>query len=111
MNLLIESLGETKIVRVKESRLIFPLLPRFSGRLRALIEGGTRRLVIDLSDVGYLDSASYGCLMDIHRLMSEYHGTVKLVGLQPRVKEMGVLVGLTRMMETFSEEAGALASF
>jgi anti-sigma B factor antagonist len=100
MNLQIDTLGETKVVRVKEPRLIFPLLSEFSGKLEELIDGGARRLDIDLSEVGYLDSAAYGCLLDINRLMTERNGTVRLVGVQERVEAMGSLVGLTRLMET-----------
>ena len=111
VNLQVESFGGTKVIRVKEPRLIFPLLKEFSARISKLIEGGTRMLIIDLSDVSYLDSASYGCLLNIYRMMSERNGTVKLVGLQERVEAMGSLVGLTRLIETFREEENALGSF
>jgi anti-anti-sigma factor len=111
MNLQIESFNGTKVVRVKEPRLIFPLLSDFSSHLLKMIEGGTREMVIDLSDVSYLDSASYGCLMDIYRSMSECNGTIKLVGLRERVEAMGNLIGLTRIIETFGEEVEALESF
>jgi anti-anti-sigma factor len=100
MNLQIEFLGETSVVRVKEPRLIYPLLAEFSDKLLELMERGTRELVIDFSEVSYLDSASYGCLLDMSRSMSERNGTIKLVGLQERVEAMGSLVGLTRIMET-----------
>jgi anti-sigma B factor antagonist len=100
MNLHIESSNEKSVVRVKESRLIYPMLGEFAAKLSELIERGTRELVIDLSEVGYLDSASYGCLLDMNRMMSEQNGTIKLVGLQERVETMGRLVGLTRLMET-----------
>ena len=49
--------------------------------------------------------------MDIYRMMCAQNGTVKLVGLQERVKAMGSLVGLTRLIETFREEEKALKSF
>lgn len=100
MNLEIESFADTQVVRVKEPRLIFPLLGEFSSKLMKLIEAGARNLEIDLSEVSYLDSASYGCLLDMNRLMLEHGGTIKLVGLQERVEAMGSLVGLTRLMET-----------
>lgn len=41
-------------------------------------------MVVNLTDVSYLDGASLGCLMDIYRRLSEQKGTVKLVGLQER---------------------------
>jgi anti-anti-sigma factor len=113
VNLQIESFGEVRVVRVKEDRLIFPLLSTFSSRISELIEDGARKLVINLANVSYLDSASYGCLLDIYRMMSERGGTMKLVGLQERVgaMAMGSLVGLTRLIETFREEEKALKSF
>ncbi len=111
MHLQVESFGEVNVVRVKKERLIYPDLRTFSAEISALIEGGTRKLVINLSEVSYMDSASYGCLMDIYRMMCAQNGTVKLVGLQERVGAMGSLVGLTRLIETFREEEKALKSF
>ncbi len=107
----VESFGEVNVVRVKKERLIYPDLRTFSAEISALIEEGTRKLVINLSEVSYMDSASYGCLMDIYRMMSAQNGTVKLVGLQERVGAIGSLVGLTRLIETFREEEKALKSF
>jgi anti-anti-sigma factor len=111
MHLQVESFGEVNVVRVKNERLIYPDLQTFSAEISALIEEGTRKLVINLSEVGYMDSASFGCLMDIYRMMCAQNGTVKLVGLQERVEAMGSLVGLTRVIESFREEGKALESF
>ena len=110
MNLQIESCGETSIVRVKEPRLLFPLLSTFSAQISKLIDSGGRSLVINLTDVSYLDGASLGCLMDIYRRLSEQKGTVKLVGLQQRVETMARMVGLTNRIEVFRREESALDS-
>ena len=111
MDLQVESFGDVNVVRVKKERLIYPDLRTFSAEISALIEEGTRKLVINLSEVSYMDSASYGCLMDIYRMMSEQKGTVKLVGLQDRVETMASMVGLTNLIETFREEENAFKSF
>ncbi len=111
MNLQIESINEIKIVRVKEEKLVFPILSSFFAKVSALIEAGDTKLVIDLSDVSYIDSASIGCLMDIYRMMADRSGTVKLVGLQERVETMVSLTGLHNLVEIFREEKSALDSF
>lgn len=111
MNLQINSVGEVRVVRLKESRLIYPLLGDFVEQISGLIEMGARKLVINLSEVTYLDSASYACLVDIHRMLSEKGGTVKLVGLQGRVKTMASMVGITHHIGSFREEKEALKSF
>ena len=65
MNLEIEAFGEIKVIRVKEETLSYPMLNGFFDKAYSLIESGTRDLIINLSEVRYLDSASLGCLMDI----------------------------------------------
>lgn len=111
MNLQIESIGEIKVVRVKEEKLVFPILSSFFAKVSALIEAGDTKLVIDLSEVSYIDSASIGCLMDIYRMMVDRSGVVKLVGLQERVETMVSLTGLHNLVEIFREEKSALESF
>lgn len=111
MNILIESHDDIKIVRVKEQRLVYAMLSSFFSEVSSVIEGGAKKLVIDLTDVSYIDSASVGCLMDIYRSMAEGDGTIKLVGLQERVETMVSMTGLHNFMEIFHDESAALASF
>ena len=111
MNLQIESSGEVKIVRIKEDKLVYPELNDFFGKVSGLVESGTSKLIIDLSDVNYIDSASIGCLMNIYRLMSERSGSLKLVGLQERVETMVSLTGLHNLVDVYREEKTALESF
>lgn len=111
MNLEIITVNDVKVVRVKEEKLVFPILSRFFSKVSDLIEAGSKKLVIDLSEVSYLDSASIGCLMDIYRMMSERSGAVRLVGLQERVETMVSLTGLHNLVEIFREEKSALESF
>ncbi len=111
MNLEIITVNDVKVVRVKEEKLVFPILSRFFNKVSDLIEAGSKKLIIDLSEVNYIDSASIGCLMDIYRMMSERSGAVRLVGLQERVETMVSLTGLHNLVEIFREEKSALESF
>lgn len=104
MNLEIETFDRTSIVRIRVKELDYQQLHALFDRVSALIDSGTRDLVINLDWVTYLDSASLGCLMDIFHYMSEHGGTVKLVGLQERVRSLATMVGLTRHMEVIGEE-------
>jgi anti-anti-sigma factor len=111
MNLEIESVGDVKVARVKEDKLVFPILSHFFNKISGLIEAGADKIIIDLSEVTYIDSASIGCLMDIYRMMSDRSGAVRLVGLQERVETMVSLTGLHNLVEIFREEKSALESF
>ena len=111
MQLAVEERGDVRIVRVREAKLTYPVLSSFFAEVRQLVEGGTRKLVIDLQEVTYIDSASIGCLMDIHRLLQDKSGAVKLAGLQPRVETMISMTGVHKIIDIHREEAEALGSF
>jgi anti-sigma B factor antagonist len=111
MQLEVDEKADVRIVRVKEPKLTYPILSAFFNEVRQLVEGGTRKLIIDLSAVTYIDSASIGCLMDIHRLLQDKSGAVKLAGLQPRVETMISMTGVHKIIEIHREEAEALGAF
>ena len=111
MRLSLEQIGDVRIVRVQEANLTYPVLSSFFVEVRQIIEDGARKLVIDLDAVTYIDSASIGCLMDIHRLLKDRDGAVKLSGLQPRVETMLSMTGVRKIVDVHREETGALAAF
>lgn len=111
MQLTVEEHGEVRIVRVQEAKMTYPGLSSFFGAVRALVEGGTRRLVLDLQAVSYVDSATIGCLLDIHRLLQEQSGAMKLAALQPRVETMLSMTGVHKIIALYRSEAEALAAF
>lgn len=111
MQLAVEKNDDVRIVRVKEAKLTYPVLSAFFGEVRQLVEDGAQKLLIDLSAVSYIDSASIGCLMDIHRLVQEKAGAVKLSGLQPRVETMISMTGVHKIISIHREESEALKAF
>jgi anti-anti-sigma factor len=111
MNLSISREGTAAVVSVAERRLTYPLLAEFSGAVGGLIAGGEKRIVIDLAPVGYVDSATIGCLMDLYRQAEAAGGAVKLAGLQKRVETMLTMTGAQNFLEVHPDRAAALASF
>jgi anti-anti-sigma factor len=111
MQLEVDEKADVRIVRVKEPKLTYPILSAFFAEVRQLVEGGTRKLIIDLSAVTYIDSASIGCLMDIYRLMQDRGGAVKLAGVQPRVETMISMTGVHKLIDLHREETAALQAF
>jgi anti-anti-sigma factor len=111
MLLEIEERGDVRIVRVKEAKLTYPILSGFFAEVRRVVEAGARQLVLELSAVGYVDSASIGCLMDVHRLLQDKGGVVVIAGLQPRVETMISMTGVHKIIALHRDEADALAAF
>ena len=99
------------IVRVGESRLAYPLLPTLTNTVSTLFGTGAPKIVINLSDVSYIDSATIGCLMDLYRQAAKAGGTVKLAGVQRRVETMLTMTGAQNFIELHADEASAVESF
>ena len=111
MQLTVERRGDVHIVRLKEAKLTYPILTSFFEAVRQVVEGGADRLLIDLAEVSFVDSASIGCLVDIHWLLRERGGLLKLCRAQTRVATMLSMTGVPRAVEMHPDEAEALAAF
>ena len=111
MNLTTENANGVAVVRIGESRLMYPLLSEFSTAVTQLIAAGERKVVVDLSSVGYVDSATIGCLMDLYRQANAAGGALKLAGVQKRVETMLTMTGAQNFLEIHADEPSALKSF
>jgi anti-anti-sigma factor len=111
MNLTTETTNGVAVIRIGESRLMYPLLSEFSTAVTQLIASGTQKVVVDLSSVGYVDSATIGCLMDLYRQASAAGGALKLAGVQKRVETMLTMTGAQNFIEVHPDEPSAVKSF
>ena len=109
MNLTTDRAQGIAIVRVGETRLMYPLLADFSGAVMSLLTGGDKKVMIDLSKVTYVDSATIGCLMDLYRQTTAAGGELRLAGVNKRVETMLTMTGAHNFLKMFPDEAGALA--
>src|SRR6476619_8487950 len=108
MNLATEQANGIAVVRVGESRRMYPLLSEFSSTVTQLIAAGEKKLLVDLSSVGYVDSATIGCLMDLYRQANAAGGALKLAGVQKRVETTVAMTGAQNFLEIHADEASAL---
>ena len=111
MNLTTDCRRGVAIVHVHEARLTYPLLTEFAGAVTSLIGGGERHLVLDLSAVTSVDSATIGCVMDLARQAGAVGGALKIAGVQTRVGTLLAMTGAARMIEIHVDESAAVRSF
>jgi anti-sigma B factor antagonist len=111
MNVKTEQVGAIAIVRVGETRLMYPILGDFSTAVTTLLAAGKREILIDLAPVTYVDSATIGCLMDLYRQVTGAGGHLKLSGVQKRVETMLSMTGAQNFIEIHADEPSAVKSF
>ena len=111
MNVTTDQSGAVSIVRVAETRLMYPILTDFAAAVTGLLASGRREILIDLTPVTYVDSATIGCLMDLYRQVSGSGGHLKLSGVQKRVETMLTMTGAQNFIEIHADEPTAVKSF
>ncbi len=111
MNLTTDRSQGISIVRVDEARLMYPLLSEFAGTVTSLIGSGERRVLLDLSAVTYVDSATIGCLMDLYRQATAAGGALRLAGVQKQVETMLTMTGAQELLEIHPDAPSAIRSF
>jgi anti-anti-sigma factor len=76
-----------------------------------LLASGATRMVINLEQVNYVDSAGLGALIEMHRKTRAKGGGLKLCHLRPNLKQALEMAKLLPIFETCASETAAVASF
>jgi anti-sigma B factor antagonist len=79
--------------------------------VKNLIAAGKQKIVLNMSNIEYIDSAGLGMLVAAHISMKAYGATPCLCGLGDRSQELLQLTRLSTVFQVRSTEAGAIASF
>lgn len=98
------------VVRVA-GRLNAASSPEAKARLKGLAGDGPKHLLLDLSELSFIDSSGLSTLVAGYKAAVEAGGSLKLACLVPQVREVFALTHLDRVFETFPDVATALASF
>jgi anti-sigma B factor antagonist len=67
------------------------------------------RLLVNLTEVTYMDSSGVGLLVEAYRKIKEYDGRLILFGLSPRVRSVFEVTKLDNFFRIVETEAEALA--
>ena len=77
----------------------------------AVVARGDRRVLLNLADVSYVDSAGLGELVKSHTRLARVGGSVKLLNLTSRLHDLLQITKLVTVFEFFEDEGEAIASF
>jgi anti-sigma B factor antagonist len=101
------------VVRPAGARLDLQAAGPFRLTLLRLIRDGHRRLVVDLADVEFIDSAGLGALISVLKTLKKSvgEGEIHLANVQPGVADLLEILRLDRVLPSFPSVAQAVHSF
>jgi anti-sigma B factor antagonist len=80
-------------------------------KVNSLVNQGHRKIVLNLADVPYIDSAGLGEVVRTYTTVSRQGGSLKLLNLTKRITDLLSITKLLTVFETFDSENEAVRSF
>ncbi len=94
-----------------EGQLIVGNRQELKDILQRALDAGERRILIDFSRTGYIDSSGLGALVSISRKVREAGGELRLSGLNEDLRSLFELTKLDTLFAIAETPQQALASF
>jgi anti-sigma B factor antagonist len=89
----------------------YEVSPQLKARLMKAIKAGTRRLVLDLTDVSFIDSTAIGVIAGaVERLDEMGGGSVAVVSTHEKVMQIFEITGLDNVLTVHASREDALAA-
>jgi anti-sigma B factor antagonist len=75
------------------------------------LEEGSRKFLIDLSNISYIDSSGLGALITTFTSVRNRQGDAKLLHLTKKIRDLLQITKLLTVFEVFDDETKAMQSF
>jgi anti-sigma B factor antagonist len=79
--------------------------------IRRLIGEGKKKILLNLSGVGYVDSSGIGELVSSFTTVNKEGGQLKLLNLTQKIQDLLAITKLLTVFDTFENEGDALGSY
>lgn len=79
--------------------------------VKAAIARGDKNIILNLAQVSYIDSAGLGELVGASTTVTNSGGTLKLLNLQKKIKDLMQITKLHTIFECLEDEQAAIRSF
>ena len=80
-------------------------------KINGLVEGGTTKILLNLEDVPYVDSAGLGEIVRCYTTVSRKSGQLKLLNLTKRLQDLLSITKLLTVFETYDSEEESVKSY
>ena len=105
------TVGDVMVLDVKGKITLGEGDEMLKDKVNSLVNQGQRKIVLNLADVPYLDSAGLGEVVRAYTTVSRQGGSLKLLNLTKRITDLLSITKLLTVFDTFESENDAVRSF
>jgi anti-sigma B factor antagonist len=80
-------------------------------KVNSLLNQGRKKIILNLADVPYIDSAGLGEVVRTFTTVSRQGGNLKLLNLTKRITDLLAITKLLTVFDTYDSEQDAVQSF
>jgi len=80
-------------------------------KVNSMVNQGHRKIILNLAQVPYIDSAGLGEIVRTYTTVSRQGGSLKLLGLTKRITDLLSITKLLSVFETYESESVAVRCF
>ena len=84
---------------------------QFRTQISELIQSGTKKVLLNMGNVGYIDSSGVGELVRAYASLTNQGGQLKLLNLTKRLHDLLTVTKLLTVFEAHENEPRAIKSF
>lgn len=99
------------IIKITDERFDSMIAPHLKSELLFLSNDGVDKILIDLSEVNYVDSSGLGAFLFGIRQMKPIGGQLKLLAANERIMSLVRIARLDKILLNFRDRETAIASF
>ncbi len=105
------TVGEVKILDCSGQITLGEGTKAVRDSVHAILEQGCKKLILNLADVNYIDSAGVGELVSTYASVTNRGGQLKLLHLTRKIRELLTITKLLTVFQTHDDESQAITSF
>ena len=105
------SVGDVVILDLKGKITLGEGDELLKDKVNSLLNQGRKKIVLNLADVPYIDSAGLGEVVRTFTTVSRQGGSLKLLNLTKRITDLLAITKLLTVFDTYDSEQDAVQSF
>jgi len=111
MKIDVRTIGDAKILDCSGKITLGEGTMSIRNTVRDLLNSGSKKIILNLAEIKYIDSAGIGELVSTYTTVVNNEGRLKLLNLTNKTHQLLTITKLLTVFDTFDNEKAALESF
>ena len=111
MHIEVKKFGDVNVIEIKGNLMGGPETIAVHDKVKELVAGNKKNVVIDLSKVKWMNSSGLGTMMGCLTSLRNADGDLKLCGVTEKVKSLFMITKLITLFDTYGTTEEAVEAF